>query len=118
MELTPTFNARNHSDSRSGYTTLRAVAQRHGRTIALLGALVGASFGGQVAWAQDASVNINLASPEVLSESLSGVGIAKAYRIVEYREAHGPFETVEELAEVKGIGNSTVERNRERIVLD
>jgi competence protein ComEA len=46
------------------------------------------------------------------------VGIAKAYRIVEHREAYGPFESIEELSEVKGIGTATVERNRERLVLD
>jgi len=57
------------------------------------------------------AVNINLASAEVLAEALTGVGMmAKAFRIVEYREAHGPFESIEELAEVKGIGAGTVEK--------
>ena len=70
------------------------------------------------AWAQAGLVNINTASPEALSENLSGVGLAKAYRIVEYREAHGPFEHIDELAEVSGIGEATVERNRGRIAID
>ena len=55
-------------------------------------------------------VNINLASAEVLAEALDGVGLAKAYRIIEYREAHGPFEHVDELAAVQGIGEATVEK--------
>jgi len=67
--------------------------------------------------AQDA-VNINTDSPEVLSAGLQGVGLAKAYRIVEYRQAFGPFESVDELAEVKGIGETIIEQNRAQITLD
>ncbi|MDG2460023.1 MAG: helix-hairpin-helix domain-containing protein [Luminiphilus sp.] len=62
-------------------------------------------------------VNINLANAQVLAEALHGVGLTKASRIVEYREAHGPFEQVEELAAVQGIGLETVERNRDVIRL-
>ena len=62
-------------------------------------------------------VNINLASAEVLAEALQGVGEAKALRIIEYREAHGPFEYIEELAAVRGIGLDTVEKNRDVIRL-
>jgi len=36
---------------------------------------------------------------------------------VEYRESNGPFESVEDLLEVKGIGPKTLERNREDIRL-
>ena len=67
-------------------------------------------------WAS-APVNINLATAEVLAESLQGVGLAKAHRIVEYREAHGPFEHIDELAAVQGIGSTTVEKNRSVIRL-
>ena len=62
-------------------------------------------------WA-DEPININLASAEVLADTLDGVGLAKAHRIIEYREAHGPFEHIEELAAVQGIGMATVEKNR------
>jgi len=62
-------------------------------------------------------VNINLASAEVMAEALHGVGITKAQRIIEYREAHGPFEHIEELAAVRGIGLDTVEKNRDVIRL-
>ena len=63
------------------------------------------------------AVNINTASAEELAERLSGVGDSKAQAIVRYREQFGAFESVEELAEVAGIGAATVERNRERIRL-
>ena len=69
-----------------------------------------------LAWAGE-PVNINLASAEAIAEALSGVGLAKANRIVEYREAYGPFEHVDELAAVRGIGQATVEKNRDAILL-
>ena len=69
-----------------------------------------------LAWAGE-PVNINLASAEVIAEALNGVGLAKANRIVEYREAYGPFEHVDELAAVRGIGQATVEKNRDAILL-
>ncbi|MEE4202974.1 MAG: helix-hairpin-helix domain-containing protein [Halieaceae bacterium] len=70
------------------------------------------------AFAQDSVVNVNTATPEELSQVLMGVGLAKARRIVEYREMHGPFEHPDELAEVRGIGPATVDKNRERIELE
>ena len=69
-----------------------------------------------VSWASE-PVNINLASAGVLAVSLQGVGLAKAHRIVEYLEAHGPFENIDELAAVQGIGSVTVEKNRSVIWL-
>lgn len=86
--------------------------------VALLAMLL--LFGGVMAggaFADDLQVNINTAAAEELSEALTGVGLAKARLIVEYREMHGPFEHVDELAEVRGIGVGTVDKNRERIVL-
>jgi len=68
--------------------------------------------------AQRASININTAGPERLSEELVGVGLAKASRIVEHRESFGPFESIDELVEVQGIGPSIVSKNRARIVLE
>ena len=88
---------------------------RFGRAM-LIGALVVAASISQV-FADVAAVNINTASAEALANALNGVGIAKAYRIVEYREAHGPFEAIDELTEVKGIGDALVTRNRALIVL-
>jgi competence protein ComEA len=65
-----------------------------------------------------ATVNINTADAQALAANLKGVGEARAMEIVRYREAYGPFSTVDELAEVKGIGQSTVDRNRAVITLD
>ena len=77
-------------------------------------------------WAADAPANVTLAQEMVdintadaatLAETLDGVGMARALEIVAYREAHGKFRTVEQLAEVNGIGMATVEKNRHRIVI-
>ena len=43
--------------------------------------------------------------------------MAKASRIIEYREAYEPFEPVDELAAVRGIGHATAEKNRDVIRL-
>jgi competence protein ComEA len=53
----------------------------------------------------DAPFDLNGASVEQLEE-LPGVGPVLAQRIATYRDDHGPFETVEDLLDVPGIGES------------
>jgi competence protein ComEA len=65
-----------------------------------------------------ARVNINTADAQTLAASLKGVGETRAMEIVRYREAYGPFASAEELTEVKGIGKSTLDMNREVITLE
>jgi competence protein ComEA len=62
-------------------------------------------------------VNINTADATAIAETLNGVGEAKAEAIVAYRTENGPFKSADQLAEVKGIGLKTVEKNRDRIEL-
>lgn len=62
-----------------------------------------------------APININTASAEALADSLQGVGPSRAQAIVAYREAHGPFQAPEDLVNVKGIGDTTVASNLEKI---
>ena len=49
-------------------------------------------------------VNINIASAEELSNNLTGVGQKKAEAIIAYRKEFGDFKTLDEIMEVKGIG--------------
>ena len=58
------------------------------------------------------TVDINTADKETLM-SLSGVGEAFAERIIEYREQNGGFKAVQELTNIRGIGQALVEKNRD-----
>lgn len=62
-------------------------------------------------------VNVNTADAETISAELQGVGLSKALAIVDYRKAHGPFKSADDLTLVKGIGTRTVEINRANILL-
>ncbi len=117
------------------YTRLAAAAGRGFPTVRLPAALVLAMAltlmtgvvpgGASAAYAQDkapppavAMVNINKADAATLASALKGVGTSRAQEIVRYREAYGPFTSVDELADVKGIGKSTLDDNRTRITLE
>ncbi|EEY38151.1 DNA uptake protein [Vibrio mimicus MB451] len=63
------------------------------------------------------TVNINTASAEELATLLKGIGLKKAQAIVDYREANGPFISIDDLTNVKGIGEATVRNNATRILL-
>ncbi len=63
-------------------------------------------------------VNINAADVQTLVTQLKGVGPARAQEIVRHRETFGPFASTDELIEVKGIGQSTLDMNRSRITLE
>jgi len=62
-------------------------------------------------------VDINTADASTLASAIEGVGEKKAATIVAYRDAHGPFSSVDDLAEVKGIGVVTVDRNRQNLTV-
>ena len=49
---------------------------------------------------------------------MDGIGKKKAEGVVAYREQEGKFEKVEQLTNVSGIGEKTVERNRSKIVIE
>ncbi len=50
--------------------------------------------------------------------TLNGVGNVKAQSIVDYRDQNGRFNTAADLLAVDGIGQATVAKNKDRIILD
>lgn len=60
-------------------------------------------------------VNINEADAATIADILVGIGVSRAAAIVEYREQHGDFTSLEQLIEVKGVGEATVFNNKDRI---
>lgn len=65
----------------------------------------------------DGKVNINHADSAML-QTLPGIGAGKAEAIIEYRETNGPFQTVEDLMNVSGIGEKTFEKLKDSITIE
>ena len=65
---------------------------------------------------QNAKLNLNTATAEELM-TLPGIGEVLAGRIVAYREAHGSFSSIDELAEVEGIGEKRIDAIRDYVTL-
>jgi len=64
------------------------------------------------------TVNINEDEAGMLAKYLHGVGVGKARAIVIWRENHGKFTSIDQLLEVKGIGELTLENNRKIIRIE
>lgn len=60
-------------------------------------------------------LNLNSADAATLQRELSGIGKTKAQAIVDYRDRHGDFASVDELLEVDGIGKTLFDRNRDKL---
>jgi len=79
----------------------------------VVGAPAAQSAGGDVG---PARVNINSADLVAL-DALPGVGPVTAEAIIAWREENGPFRTIDDLLEVKGIGEATLAELRDRVTL-
>jgi competence protein ComEA len=62
-------------------------------------------------------VNINTATAEEIAAVIKGIGPKKAEAIVTYRQQHGPFQTVDDLKKVPGVGDKIVENNRANLTV-
>lgn len=65
---------------------------------------------------KEGKVQINTASKEQL-EKITGIGSRKAESILKYREEHGPFQKIEDLLEIDGIGTKSLEKIKDQIII-
>ena len=65
---------------------------------------------------QSEKININTAGYEEL-QKITGVGPVIAQRIVDYRNAHGPFQKLEDIKKIQGIGDITFEKMKDEITI-
>jgi len=61
------------------------------------------------------AVDINTADATTLAASIKGVGPVKAAAIVAWRKQNGPFSSINDLAQVKGIDQKIIEANRKQL---
>lgn len=66
---------------------------------------------------ESTKININTADRTQL-QTLDGVGEKKAESIINHRNEHGPFQKIEDLSQVKGIGVKTIENWKDKITVD
>lgn len=85
------------------------------RRLALPGALLACLLAGIPAAAADDPIDVNTATAEEFAAAMNGVGLKKAAAIVAYRDENGPFASVDDLVQVRGIGPATVDSNRDRL---
>lgn len=64
----------------------------------------------------EGKVQINTASKEQL-EKITGIGSRKAESILKYREEHGPFQKIDDLLEIDGIGTKSLEKIKDQIII-
>ena len=65
---------------------------------------------------KDECISINYATSEEL-QTLSGVGPSTAQKIIEYREENGQFTLIEDILEIKGIGESKFKKIKDQVCL-
>ena len=59
-------------------------------------------------------ININQADAKTLI-TLKGIGKDRALKIIEYRENNGPFQKIDDIMKVKGIGRKVFDQNKDVI---
>jgi competence protein ComEA len=94
----------------------RAVAGGSGAVAGGDGAGGAAAGGGAAGPAPSAPINLNSATAEQL-DTLDGVGPATVQKILEYRTQHGGFSSVDDLAQVSGIGPKKLEALKAQVTV-
>jgi competence protein ComEA len=97
----------------------RRARVRAGLLAAALAAGLAAALGGALpaSAGTEGVVNVNTATADELAR-LPGIGASKAQAIVEFRKERGAFRSVDQLRDVKGIGDAALERIRPHVVTE
>lgn len=91
---------------------------KHARLVTVVVLLLAALLLARNAGAMEARlVNVNTASAADFA-AVKGIGEVKAQAIVEYRAKNGPFKSVDDLVQVKGIGEKLLAKLRPQLVLE
>jgi competence protein ComEA len=61
-------------------------------------------------------IDLNKADVSTLTGSFKGIGKKRAESIIAYRDSHHGFKSIEEFAEVKGLGQRFVDKNHESLM--
>lgn len=65
---------------------------------------------------EDGKIRINTAAKRT-TRKITGIGSRKAESILKYREEHGPFQKIEDLLEIDGIGAKSLEKIKDQIII-
>ena len=112
-----------HPDSVETYKHYEQIARENNRGMWKNEEMVGKRIprkpesGQQIAVAANFPINLNTANAEQL-QMLNGIGPAYSKRIIDYRNKHGRFKSIEELRSIKGIGPKTLEKLRPVVTVD
>ncbi len=63
-----------------------------------------------------APLNLNTATLDEL-QTLPGIGLTRAQQIIDYRQAHGGFHSIDELKDISGIGDATFARLKDLVIV-
>lgn len=64
-----------------------------------------------------APIDINTADADTIIAGTTGIGPTRARAIINYREQHGPFATVDDITKVFGMGKKLLEQNRANLTV-
>lgn len=68
--------------------------------------------------AQSNAVNINTATAQTITDAkIKGIGKKRAEAIVAYRTQHGPFKSIDDLKNIKGLSQKVIDANRARLTV-
>lgn len=92
------------------------IIHKKGEAVSASGTASGGIISGESGSGSDEKIDINTATLEEL-DKIPGIGPVTAQKIIDYREKNGPFKTIQDLKKVGRIGDKTLEKIKDKIVV-